>query len=509
MLITNVSKLSSVNSLKNSNGYGQMAKTAEDSFENIMNASRKDAKSEFKNYSNNLSLKNSDSKTESMDNSKVETRKDVNNKDSASSRVEANDTREKPEDSKKIESNIEDENASVITKKDDKNLKISDGNLEVMNGEMDTEEFIKSIIDLVQRLMDELKDDFQLDDETIANAMQLLNFSPIDLIEPDNLQEFLVNATGMDMLSFVVDDGILSKFNALLEKINQEIQPIIDILDLENEQLPQVLEDFRMNNDDFSRALEAMVSNSDEKTMDSFENNSEREIVLEEDNKLNKTDKSLSDIIESKITNIKTDNGKTSLSGNKQNNSFSQNDNNEGRGNLFAERLATSVEQIYQGNTVENEAFSIGELDIVNQVIEKIDITAGKELKSIEIVLNPENLGKVQVNVSTKNGIVTAQFVAENEQVKKALENQMISLKENFNNQGIKVEAVEVTIASHSFDANMSRNSEAQAEENKAKTRKNLDLTGLDDLEDGEMIAEELRMRDSLIYGESSVEYKA
>ena len=71
-------------------------------------------------------------------------------------------------------------------------------------------------------------------------------------------------------------------------------------------------------------------------------------------------------------------------------------------------------------------------------------------------MLNPENLGSVHVTVTAKEGIITAELTATNEAVKKALENQMQILKENFNNQGIKVEAVSVTIESHSFEGNTS-----------------------------------------------------
>ena len=67
-------------------------------------------------------------------------------------------------------------------------------------------------------------------------------------------------------------------------------------------------------------------------------------------------------------------------------------------------------------------------------------------------MLNPENLGKVHVAVTAKQGIVTAQLTAQNEQVKAALENQMTALKEQFNNQGVKVEAVEITV-----DLNLNR----------------------------------------------------
>ena len=102
---------------------------------------------------------------------------------------------------------------------------------------------------------------------------------------------------------------------------------------------------------------------------------------------------------------------------------------------------------------VTEDTSRVSEADIVNQVIDQIKLSSGRELTSIEVMLNPERLGSVHVTVTAKNGILSAQIAAQNEQVKTALENQVTALKENFQNQGIKVEAVEITVMTHQFEA--------------------------------------------------------
>ena len=93
--------------------------------------------------------------------------------------------------------------------------------------------------------------------------------------------------------------------------------------------------------------------------------------------------------------------------------------------------------------------------DIVRQVIDQAQVQVKQGVTSMEMQLYPEHLGKVLIQVSTHDGHVTAQITAESEAAKTALESQLTLLKENLNNQGLKIENVEVTIASHAFEQNM------------------------------------------------------
>ena len=126
-------------------------------------------------------------------------------------------------------------------------------------------------------------------------------------------------------------------------------------------------------------------------------------------------DESLSDMLAQKIT--------TDGSAKQQNNAGEQNHNTETYGSV-ADNMIQSMSDSFADIITEDTAY-VSEADIVNQVIDQIKLTSGKELTSIEVMLNPERLGSVHVTVSAKNGILTAQIAAQNEQVKTALENQM------------------------------------------------------------------------------------
>lgn len=100
--------------------------------------------------------------------------------------------------------------------------------------------------------------------------------------------------------------------------------------------------------------------------------------------------------------------------------------------------------------------------DLMNQISHFTRVTVQQAESSIEMQLNPAHLGKIYLQVASKEGVITAQLAAQNEAVKQALENQVAALKENMNQQGLKVEAVEVTIASHEFEQNLESQNQQQ-----------------------------------------------
>ena len=128
--------------------------------------------------------------------------------------------------------------------------------------------------------------------------------------------------------------------------------------------------------------------------------------------------------------------------------------------------------------------------DIISQITQYTKVTVEQTQSSIEMQLNPAHLGKIYLQVMSRDGIITAQLAAQNEAVKQALESQAAALRENMSQQGLKVEAVEVTIASHEFEQNLEnqrQQAEAEAEADRQKnggSRRSLNLENLDEISD-------------------------
>lgn len=111
---------------------------------------------------------------------------------------------------------------------------------------------------------------------------------------------------------------------------------------------------------------------------------------------------------------------------------------------------------------------------IIKQIIDDIRLYAKADTTSLEIQLEPETLGKVGITVTSKAGTITAQLVVQNEVAKEAIESQMATLKESFASQDIKVDAVEVTIASKEFEQNLDKGAGNSSEQNENKRRKHI-----------------------------------
>ena len=65
---------------------------------------------------------------------------------------------------------------------------------------------------------------------------------------------------------------------------------------------------------------------------------------------------------------------------------------------------------------------------------------------------------------------MTAKTMTQNAVVKEALEAQTVELRQNLEQAGVKVDAVEVTVASHEFEKNLEQN--AEGENSRASSRK-------------------------------------
>ncbi len=83
--------------------------------------------------------------------------------------------------------------------------------------------------------------------------------------------------------------------------------------------------------------------------------------------------------------------------------------------------------------------------NIPNQIIESARLIRNSENTEMVINLKPEHLGQLTIRVSVaQNGALTANFYSDNAQVRAAIENSLVQLKQELNDQGLKVENVQV-----------------------------------------------------------------
>jgi flagellar hook-length control protein FliK len=384
------------------------------------------------------------------------------------------------------------DNTSKVT--DSKDTKQTDNT----NQSADTKQTVTDkATDAGKEVAEEIKEKFDVTDEQLTQAMEALGLTFADLLVPNNITQLVVQVTDSQNVMDIVTDESLS--NALMDvvdfanaqlsniadEVNLPVEAVNDIIkNVENGAAPVVQEEDGVTNE--PKAVEALPE----------------ETVSAET--ADKSDVSMSDVIASKLT-VNNDESESQTGAKNEGNALTENSKADGE-NITAQtgNVVNSIQEAFE-TAFESAGSEVDAVDVVNQVVESIKLNNTTELKSMEIQLNPQNLGKVNLMVSVREGVVTAQITAENEQVRKALESQITTLKENIQNQGIKVDAVEVTVQSHSFEANQQFAGGQQAAEQgrRSSRRINLGGFGVDD--------EETEEDDTVInYNEnSSVEFTA
>lgn len=166
-------------------------------------------------------------------------------------------------------------------------------------------------------------------------------------------------------------------------------------------------------------------------------------------------------------------------------------------------------------NNLQKAAQKIGEItgqkdivqmvrEVADQILEKIKVSVTAETTSLEIVLTPEKLGKVNLTVSADaDGTMKAKFITENELAREAIERNLVQFKEMLQEQGLKVDTIEVTVGNFEFDKNGQANESSQ-EEQKNGNRRFINEEELSQNEDNDQLAKIL-----MEGGESTVNYMA
>ena len=142
-----------------------------------------------------------------------------------------------------------------------------------------------------------------------------------------------------------------------------------------------------------------------------------------------------------------------------------------------------------------NELSHVREMrEVVEQIVDKIKVNINKDAVSMKMMLTPEHLGKLELEVTSNSGVMTAKFVVESVTAKEAIESGMQILVEKFKEQGVVVEAVEVSIANYDMSKENGRekgSNEYEMDIKKKKKHSKISLEDIENMENEEMQAKE------------------
>lgn len=315
---------------------------------------------------------------------------------------------------------------------------------------------------IVQTLVQQITDTFSVSEEELQGTMGQLGMTETDLTDPAKLNELLMTISGaQDSFALLTDENLYSDVKGIMDLQKDLTTQAQEELHLTPEQwqetIPQIAQET------VTEPVITVETDVDDaaNTVEDSANTAEAVVTQEPEQKADQT-----------VQNTQEE--KAGDSGEKQ-----EHTTNSQHGNLVLQSLKEDnfLTQLQQTAQTE-ETRTADTQDIMRQIMDYMKVSVKADSSELEMQLHPQSLGTLHIQMASKNGVVTANFITENETVKAALESQMVQLKENFAEQGVKVEAIEVTVQTHQFEQNLEQgrghntNQENEAGVGRRRTRR-------------------------------------
>lgn len=410
-------------------------------------------------------------------------------------------------------------------------------------GDADMQKVDQAVEEFAKEVQQEVKELLGVDDAQLEAAMKELGLTYQDLMDPVNLANLVMNLTGeedqlgllmnADFQELMQNVEVLSK--NLLQELGMTPQEAAEVFaQLEQnaaqitEEVPQQMQEVTDTQADVLKVQQTddvQITEQKSQVTGLTETNAAATESVESDGNVQNVEEPVSQ--EVRVENDQTASQQEGQQEEAPENSMTTEDdasllqqNDTTEKSIFTEHTFQQTVQTIRTDNItaapttavpQNVVFNT--LDVIRQVSEFTRVMYQGDTTSMEMQLNPENLGKIYVQVTAKEGVVTAHLAVQNEIVKEALENPTIQLRENMNQQGIKVEAVEVTIASHEFERNLEQNQQGSAQDEQREQaskspRRNISMNQLDELS-GLMSEEEMLVAKIMRDNGNSVDFTA
>lgn len=426
-------------------------------------------------------------------------------KGTVKSEENAADNNVKPADEKNVSGDGADNDDKTVS--DDKS---SDGNISDKRKE--------ALNEAGEKLVEEVANQMEVTPEEVEEVMAVLGLSAVQLLDPDNMKQLLVTLSGNeDHLSIITDAELYGHLQNLLNEVTLTLEDLKTELGITDEEINTLIADMAVVNAKVDKNPEDITE-----TLDSVENLTDLngktenlgpegmkdyEVTVHQDGETVKVsvtvddasgDKSMKEEVTAQTEH--QEKAQSDTGSDAKGSSAQGKDEGNTQGSLI---MQNPIEQPVTDKIMQEQPVAeryVDTQDIMNQIGEYIKLNLKADVQQLELQLHPASLGNVNIQLTAKDGMITAQFTTQNEAVKAAIESQLVQLRNQFDEQGLKVDAVEVAVADYRFNQGFSNNDENSGES--AGSRKNrsrkinlneLDLEELpEDMEDSDRITAQM-----------------
>lgn len=343
-----------------------------------------------------------------------------------------------------------------------------------------SKEDVSDVKEAVDKAEEVICEEIGVEPEDIEAALEALGLTQMALLDADKLPQIISVLTGNeDVLSLATDETLYEKLSDVTSRIDEILKGLEEKLQIAPGELKEALgkvDDRKV----FEKPVmpnpvaekEAVPENSG--LSEDKEQSFEEKIFVTADTSKSRMQASMSTDTQNNATQMNSEEVKPLTTDLKQQKFMgaSANDTPAQNSLSFAQNLVEKAMEALN-EKVENISYSsIQTQNILNQITEALRVNLSGDTSEVSMRLHPESLGTVSVKVSANHeGVLTAQFTAQNESVKAVIESQAIVLKETLEAKGVTVEAVEVLVQSHEFERNLSKGHEGDKNQGEKKQR--------------------------------------
>lgn len=417
---------------------------------------------------------------------------------SSDSKNQNADTTQKAESKQKVddkESSLQNKQAKLKNSAGDKAVKETK--------DVQTETQVKEAAD---QLVKDVAEIMNVTPDQVLEAMQTLGISELQLFDTDNLKQLLMQISGNeDAFALVTDEVLYGQLQDLFKIADETFAALGTDLELADEQLKALLDEMNSAEQETNiiesqpQILTEEGNQIGEKNTPVLEGMKNYSVSVHKDGETVSVQVDVDDVTgEESVAKEVVTVEKTAESGD-ENNGFSNKNSKDENNSRFQDMIHNPMQNALQNAVQEQPVTETQEIpmnsqlsqtnEIMDQIMEYMKVNLKAETQELEMQLHPASLGAVNVQLTAKDGIITAQFTTQNEAVRAAVESQLIQLKEQFEEQGIRVDSVEVTVANHAYGDQYSQDSE-QPKDNQNSSKKTVRKINLDELDEEESIDE-------------------
>ncbi len=349
------------------------------------------------------------------------------------------------------------------------------------------EEQADEITKAADKMKNSIMETLDVSEEDLQEAMEILGMDMVSLLDPANLSQLVLTLSGeTDPSSLLTNEALFQDLQSLQQMAGDLTQELQQILSMTPEELTGAMADVQewmQNAGNVSSSEEPVAENA---------GGEEKEQRINVDIRVNGQEVSLETDGNGNVTRaVQMTKADSEDSGNTtKQEEGRQNSKGEDAGadvsssqTMFNNPLQNHVTVNETSFTQSTTAYTSNTQEIMDQILSNIKIRITPNVDSLEMQLHPQSLGTVHVQLTNHAGEITAMFHVQNEAVKTAVETQMIQLKEALNDQGVKVEAIEVSVDTRGFESSLwqgQENAGQEAYEQQRRTPRRINLASLD-----------------------------